>query len=184
VAQALHRPSPVYAEGENIQVGGEYMTATSVTWIANSSAASTNDVLRADAVGSGIGVNGTSGSGPGVVGYSVLGNGIVGGSSSGYGVYSTSSQATSIRGEGFEYSGVHGSSENAFGVWGTSSFLYGGYFEGGKAQLRLAPKATAGKPTSGSHLKGEFYLDSKGSLFICTANGTPGTWKKVLTKLV
>jgi len=27
-------------------------------------------------------------------------------------------------------------------------------------------------------------MDSRGSLFICTANGTPGTWRKVTTKLV
>jgi hypothetical protein len=61
---------------------------------------------------------------------------------------------------------------------------YGGLFEGGKAQLRLVPATTAGKPTTGAHTKGEIYMDSAGSLFVCTASGTPGTWKKINMKLV
>jgi hypothetical protein len=35
------------------------------------------------------------------------------------------------------------------------------------------PKGSAGKPTSGAHTKGEVYMDSAGTLFVCTANGTP-----------
>jgi hypothetical protein len=67
------------------------------------------------------------------------------------------------------------------GVYGESTNGVGGLFTGGKAQLKLTPKATAGKPTSGAHTKGEIYMDSKGALFVCTANGTPGTWRKVTT---
>jgi hypothetical protein len=50
--------------------------------------------------------------------------------------------------------------------------------------LRLVPKTTVGKPTTGTHTKGEIYMDSAGTLFVCTANGTPGTWKKVSTTAV
>ncbi|MDP9410200.1 MAG: hypothetical protein M3P70_06790 [Actinomycetota bacterium] len=58
--------------------------------------------------------------------------------------------------------------------------------EGGKAQLKLKPAASAGKPTTGTHTKGEIYMDSTEALFVCTAGDgtTVGTWKKVAMKLV
>lgn len=34
----------------------------------------------------------------------------------------------------------------------------------------------AGAPASGAHLSGDFATDATGALWICTANGTPGTW--------
>lgn len=58
---------------------------------------------------------------------------------------------------------------------------YGGLFRGGKAQLRLLPAASAGRPTTGTHNVGELFMDSGGALFICTAQGTPGTWRRVTT---
>jgi hypothetical protein len=61
---------------------------------------------------------------------------------------------------------------------------YAGFFSGGLSQLRVNPKALAGKPTSGSHLKGEIYMDSNAALFVCSGSGTPGTWRKVTTKLI
>jgi len=61
---------------------------------------------------------------------------------------------------------------------------YGGQFSGGRAQLHLFPMGTVGKPTTGAHTKGEIYMDSEGTLFVCTANGTPGTWRKVTTTAV
>ena len=65
------------------------------------------------------------------------------------------------------------------GVFGRNASGYGGAFQGGKAQLRLEPGSSAGKPTTGEHQKGEIYMDSAGTLFVCTAGGTPGTWYKV-----
>ncbi len=58
--------------------------------------------------------------------------------------------------------------------------------EGGKAQLKLKPAASAGKPATGTHTKGEIYMDSTEALFVCTAGDgtTVGTWKKVAMKLV
>jgi hypothetical protein len=67
------------------------------------------------------------------------------------------------------------------GVLGRNPGGYGGQFDGGLAQLKLNPKGTAGKPTSGAHTKGEIYLDSAANLFVCTASGTPGTWSRVRT---
>jgi len=61
---------------------------------------------------------------------------------------------------------------------------YGGQFSGDLAQLHLFPMGTVGKPTTDPHTKGEIYLDSAGTLFVCTDNGTPGTWRKVTTTAV
>jgi hypothetical protein len=66
-------------------------------------------------------------------------------------------------------------------VAGTSAGGYGGYFKGGKAQLKLAPSGTAGKPTAGAHTKGELYMDSTATLYVCTVAGTPGTWRRLTT---
>ena len=75
--------------------------------------------------------------------------------------------------------GVAGDSAQGVGVSGESTGGYGGLFGGGKAQLRLKPASTAGKPTSGSHSIGEIYMDSRATLFVCVADGSPGTWKKL-----
>lgn len=69
------------------------------------------------------------------------------------------------------------------GVESDSRYGYGGQFRGGKAQLRLVPASTRGKPT-GAHSKGEIYMDSTGALFVCVIDGTPGTWRKVRTAAV
>jgi hypothetical protein len=46
----------------------------------------------------------------------------------------------------------------------------------------IKPKGgTAGKPTTGAHLKGEISMDSAATLWVCTVAGTPGTWRKVAT---
>ena len=58
---------------------------------------------------------------------------------------------------------------------------YGGKFDGSRAQLLLVPKSGTGRPTTGVHTKGEIYLDSAASVFVCTKTGTPGTWRKVTT---
>jgi hypothetical protein len=105
----------------------------------------------------------------GTSGFGVVG---LGTGSTGAGVLGRNSSGIGVRGEG--NNGVHGKATGG----------YGGLFEGGKAQLRLVPKTTVGKPTTGTHTKGEIYLDSAGTLFVCTANGTPGTWKKVSTTAV
>jgi hypothetical protein len=137
------------------------------------------DGIRSDVPGSVFG-------GAGVRGVNEKGDGVVG---------QGSSTATGVVGDG-KFGVLGRSSDNAgFGLWGqhfgTGPAVfghgvngYGGMFEGARAQLKLNPMATAGKPTTGAHQKGEIYMDSKGALFVCTANGTPGTWRKVTTKLV
>jgi hypothetical protein len=122
-------------------------------------------------------------------GYGVVGDGA--GNKADYaGVLGRFSGGTGVRGEG-GLKGVHGKSKNiavhgeadgtGWGVHGYSLNGYGGFFWGGKAPLRLMPANTAGAPTTGSHKKGEIYMDSKGALWVCAADGAPGTWQRIRT---
>ena len=156
------------------------------------------------------GVRGYNGSltlgGSGVEGQNVAGDGVHGiGKGGANGVLGECSDGVGVKGQG--QNGVYGVSSTAggwagvFGLNNASAGIgtygegtdgigvqgvgkYGGFFQGSQAQLRLAPAGTAGKPTTGTHTKGEIYMDSAGSLFVCTGAGTPGTWKKINMKLV
>ena len=67
------------------------------------------------------------------------------------------------------------------GLEGISASGVSGFFAGGAAALHLVPALTAGPPGTGSHLRGDLLMDRTGTLWICTAAGTPGTWDKILT---
>jgi hypothetical protein len=67
------------------------------------------------------------------------------------------------------------------GVEGISAGGVGGFFAGGAAALHLVPALTAGHPLSGLHLRGDLLMDRTGTLWVCVANGSPGTWHKILT---
>ena len=109
---------------------------------------------------------------------------------SGYGVRGDSGTGEGVFGQG--KNGVHGQSGSPTdsGVWGentgsgagvggSSVAGYGGDFTGGHAPLRLRPSGSPGSPTTGSHAKGELFVDSTGSLFYCKSDGVPGTWVKL-----
>lgn len=66
-------------------------------------------------------------------------------------------------------------------VRGLSPNGLGGVFGGGRAQLKLNPNATTGRPTTGTHQTGELFMNSTCELFICSRSGSPGTWRKVQT---
>jgi hypothetical protein len=104
----------------------------------------------------------------GSAGYGVVGDGKGTGTAGVLGRHSTDA---ALQGEG------------RIGVYGkaTTSTGYGGVLQGGKAQLRLVPGTTAGKPTTNAHIQGEFYMDSRAELWVCTRDGTPGAWRKVTT---
>ena len=75
-AGVIGRAAPVRAEGENIVVGGEYLTAQSQTLIRNQTNGSA--VFSAQSWSSGLAIYGKSDSGTGVYGESFSGNGLVG----------------------------------------------------------------------------------------------------------
>ncbi|MBL8880650.1 MAG: hypothetical protein JNG88_16175 [Phycisphaerales bacterium] len=41
---------------------------------------------------------------------------------------------------------------------------------------KLTAAGSSGAPSSGAHTKGELHIDSGGVLYVCTADGSPGTW--------
>jgi hypothetical protein len=78
--------------------------------------------------------------------------------------------------------GVRGRSNgSADGVEGMSASGVGGFFAGGAAALHLVPALTTGHPLSGLHLRGDLLMDRTGRLWVCVANGSPGTWHQILT---
>jgi hypothetical protein len=48
--------------------------------------------------------------------------------------------------------------------------------------LRLRPRSTSGHPTTGTWSKGTIILDADGDLYICTAAGQPGTWRRIVSQ--
>ncbi|HEV2237020.1 MAG TPA: hypothetical protein VGR57_10210 [Ktedonobacterales bacterium] len=73
--------------------------------------------------------------------------------------------------------GVYGTATAGAGVGGAGN--YGGAFAGVAAPLFLAPGVSIGAPGSGTHVKGEVYVDSAGVVWSCTNGGTPGTWVRL-----
>jgi hypothetical protein len=49
----------------------------------------------------------------------------------------------------------------------------------GGPQLHLEPNSGTGAPATGAWSKGDLYVDSAGSIFFCTASGSPGTWQNL-----
>jgi len=67
--------------------------------------------------------------------------------------------------------GSHGTAGfgNALGV--------GGWFAGGRAALALGSTGTAGPPTTLQHYVGDIVVDANRVIWVCVANGTPGTFQ-------
>ncbi len=137
-------------------------------------------------------VDSTSGLGIGVYGsHAGDGYGVHGTSAgSGYGLNGLSATGIGTYGEsGAKGDGVFGLSAGGAGVHGYAGSFnnadvggYGGKFEiygRGQAQLLLTPFGSGGRPTNGTHTTGEIFMDPNGNLFVCTAAGSPGTWKQV-----
>ena len=126
--------------------------------------------------------------GIGVDGWAAFGIGVKGNGRNGVHGQSTETGWAGVYGNnttsyGFGVVG-DGKGDTGAGVLGRNPTGYGGQFEGGKAQLQLKPGGSTGKPTTGTHTKGEIYMDSAGTLFVCTADGSPGRWKQISATVV
>jgi hypothetical protein len=95
-----------------------------------------------------------------------------------FGVFGKSNSSVGVRGESTSSSGVQAISNLAVGLEAQGA-MYGASLKGNRAALLLVPQAAAGRPTSGSHERGEVLSDKNGVLWFCTADGHPGTWKRV-----
>jgi hypothetical protein len=74
-----------------------------------------------------------------------------------------------------------GTGVNAYSNSGTALNCYtntgvGAAIYAGKAHLLLSPGAAGGPPKTGSHARGEVYVDSNGVHWHCVTAGTPGSW--------
>jgi hypothetical protein len=63
------------------------------------------------------------------------------------------------------------------GVTGTGDV--GGFFSGNLAAISLQPQVTTGSPSAGDYSKGDILVDASGVMYLCVADGNPGTWIKV-----
>ena len=63
------------------------------------------------------------------------------------------------------------------GVTGTGDV--GGFFSGNLAAISLQPQDTPGAPSSGDYTRGDILVDATGVMYLCVAEGNPGTWIKV-----
>jgi hypothetical protein len=105
-ASAVGRAGPVRAEGENIVVGGEYVTASSRTFLRN--VLNNNRVFEASSEGAGIAVLGSSTGSVGIYGTSDASSGVYGsGNSAG---------ATGVHGFSFSGTALRGTSSTGFAL--------------------------------------------------------------------
>jgi hypothetical protein len=134
-----------------------------------------NNALYAETHGTGTaGVYGVAiGSGRGVVGDTTV--------SSGVGVFGISAGISSgVLGQSLgAAAGVHGTSTDGYGVFATSTNYVGAAFEGPIAQIWLHGNPGTTPPASGFHGHGMIFADQNGTLWVCIADGTPGTWVRL-----
>jgi hypothetical protein len=124
----IGRADPVRAEGQAVVVGGDYLDATSVTTLTNSTTDA--DVFLARSLGGGHGVYGRSASGTGVTGESATGRGLHGTgaigvdaqSATGFGVDGVTDTGVGVRGQAASSgTGVIGVSGSGAGVHTSST---------------------------------------------------------------
>jgi hypothetical protein len=106
------------------------------------------------------------------------GNGATPPINGGHGVYGNSGpgpDTVGVRGYGDGYN--YNPAVPAHGVSGFGNALgVGGWFAGGRAVFALGLSGTAGPPTTGPHFRGDVVLDVNAVIWVCIANGTPGTF--------
>jgi|GEM_PF-2584269 len=142
-------------------------------------------VAKAAGTANGAGVRASgNGVGPGVLAFGGTASGIeaYGGSPDGIGLVAGGAGRESgvfARGGTTDGTGVTaiGSGTYGIGVVGQGAAQgIGGYFAGGLAQIHVIPAAAAGPPTTNPHQQGDLWFDSREVLWMCIANGTPGTF--------
>jgi len=107
-------------------------------------------------------------------GVHALGGGVTGG-------MSFVSRPCGVFAEGGRGDGIYATGE-VVAVRGMSASGYGASFAGGAAPLHLAPAATVGAPATKAHKQGTLFVDADTTLWLCIADGVPGTWKRVVVR--
>ena len=123
-------------------------------------------------------VNNTNNGGA-IRGSSNVGVGVTGQGNSSYGVYATSALNHALRAQAFgsANSGVYADNATGTGVLGKSTSGTGVVAQsdsGPSIQLISARNAV---PSNGTWLKGSLVATTNGELWLCVADGTPGSWR-------
>ncbi|HEV2237599.1 MAG TPA: hypothetical protein VGR57_13140, partial [Ktedonobacterales bacterium] len=105
--------------------------------------------------------------------------GLYGDSINGTGVVGRGDNQFGVNGISASHAGVIGLSNSGPGVAGSSATGLGASFMGGLAPLLLSPGVAVGAPTTGTHARGEIYVDSGATLWVCVTAGTAGTWARL-----
>lgn len=174
---ALHPEAASAAAGGTFILGQVNFADTATTTL-GTAIGNGNPAFVVDNVGSGDGTQSTSQNLAGVHGFSGGGGGSVG--NGGVGVLGESTDGNGVRALSVTGVGMWAQSTSGAGLLGHSQSWAGGYFKSDSGpQLVLQP--TRGAPTTDStaHELGEMMHDLSGNLWFCSANGTPGTWRKV-----
>jgi hypothetical protein len=158
----------VTQQGTGIALGVDITDTTTsnpALWIRHNGHGSAIDAATFDQFGTPA-IYGSGGTG--VQGHDLNGGGtgVLGDSEHGIGVYGYTDDGR----------GTYGYANSGSALYGYAGSGYGLTAFGGRAPLYLNPGATAGPPTTGSHQRGEVWVDANGLHWHCVATGTPGTW--------
>jgi hypothetical protein len=154
------------ADGDSLLIGSANL-GTKTTRLAIAGSSFTSYCFFVDASGSSnpfvIAIEGYANvaNGTGVSAYGG-GVGVSGGSTSGTGTYGASSTGTGVHGVGLD-----------------STVGVGGFFEGVRAPLSLGQGGAPGAPSANQHYTGDIYADQHATLWVCIADGIPGTWVRL-----
>jgi hypothetical protein len=159
------------------------VTATGIGGASGLYASSEGDAIFAESH-SGTAIFASSLDGEGIITESSRGPAVRATSKDGEGVLASSTNGTALSAWSTsahsDSRAVQAYSLGGTAVSGASANGYGGQFSGGQAPLRLMPAQFSGPPMTGMHARGELLVDCEGRLFLCVADGTPGTWRHVV----
>ena len=182
-------------------VEGVSYAGDGVTGLATAGSSGSGVTGRANSTG----VYGEAAVGNGVYGYSSAGNGVYGFSQdrvgttgvslNGIGVLAFSRQREALNASSVNGDGVRAHTSSSFGaavfaenssgasdghgIVALGQSGIGLYASGEHAPVQLGRAQTTGAPTGGFHVAGELFLDANADLYLCKANGSPGTWKLI-----
>lgn len=166
---------------------GVYGTSNLGTGIAGASSAANAPAILGLAGGGSTGILGVSGTLPpappaetGVCGYAAQ-------SAAAVGVRGESTIGTAIVGQSASNVGIVGfvgSSTPPTVPVGTAMFgasAIGGHdlYAGGSGRIGFLPNLSAGPPATGTYATGDVFCDAGGSMWVCVAGGTPGSFRKL-----
>jgi hypothetical protein len=184
--------TPAAAANGDALVVGQQKTGTATTSLTSTIAGGAAFIVENPSTESSSGFYARNGASSGIA----ASGAVIGDSAARPGVSGSSSTSTGVRGVSAAVSmtqagvvgfataggiGVLGTSTTGIGVLAQSSSGTAAQISGGRADIYFSRANFRGLPTEDAyaHRFGELVRDSDGTLWYCTANGTPGTWRKV-----